>query len=437
MLPGDEEERRYFSFFRSRTAPGFAAYYDEYFWDRYILQIGHAEPAVHHAVVALASLHEAFSGNTGYKPGGDQYGLKQYNKSLAGLNTYMSTAKDKSVDIVLICCILFTSFESLRGDYHTAAQHLHSGLKILSHSRQDLHSSKIVHADIMPVFIRLRIQVRSIIDHDLTLGDATTEAICVPKRFLSLGEARNTFYSLMSLVIDFCWVREPNHEKCEVQSKNQAEFLQQAYHVSLLEEWQVAFDGFLSQSSTSIDSKDLCGAILLKIHHATLAIVLDGNLAVLQCSYDRCLPQFRKIVSLASSLIEATEEIDVTPGRNRLWVDMGIIAPLFFVATKCRDPFLRREAVRLISSPRREGTWDAQAAVAIAKRVIAIEEEGLSHVDVAQDVPESSRIYALQPSQMDLVANQARVLFRQNVPKLGDNTYAFEEGLIWHSASYQ
>ncbi|MCJ1430149.1 hypothetical protein MMC29_008065 [Sticta canariensis] len=439
LLPGNDEERRYFSLFRSRTAPVFAGYYDPGFWDRFIIQISHVEPAVHHAVVALASLHETLNGSTGYKPGIDQYGLKQYNKSLAGLNRYMSTAKDKSVDIVLICCILFVTFDSLRGEYETAWQHLQSGLKILSSSRQDPRSSKFIHDDIVPVFVRLHVQAVSVIDIDITWDDPITAAFCVPKRFSSLSEARNTFYCIMSLLLDFCGVGMPSLEKRDVRSEKQSEILleKKAYYASLLEQWQVGFDDLLLRLSTKMDSKDLSGAVLLKIHHITAAIILDLALTNLQCNFDRFQPQFLKIVSLAKSLIETTEATGVSPGSQFLGVDLGIIAPLYFVSTRCRDPLLRRGAAHLISSPRREGTWDAQAAATIAERVIAIEEQGLPHVSVAQDVPESSRVYAVWPDELDLRTHRMRIVFRQNATHSGDDTYAFEEILTWSSAPYQ
>lgn len=81
---------------------------------------------------ALASLHEAFNGSIEYEPIGDQDGLKQRNKALAGLNKYISTAEDKSLEAVLVCCTLFTFLECLHGDHNAAGQHLQGGLKISS-----------------------------------------------------------------------------------------------------------------------------------------------------------------------------------------------------------------------------------------------------------------------------------------------------------------
>lgn len=68
--------------------------------------------------------------------------------------------------------------------------------------------------------------------------------------------------------------------------------------------------------------------------------------------------------------------------------DMQNVWPLFVVAKKCRDPVVRREAVRLlIEWPRREGIWDSVVAAAISKWVVSIEEEGM----VADFVEERKR----------------------------------------------
>ena len=432
MVPGDKEERRYLEYFRGKTAPKFAGDYDPGFWDHLLLQIGHAEPAVRHAIVALASLHEVYSVHHRYKPGGDQYSLKQYNKSLAGLNRYISTAKNMSIDIVLICCVLFTTFESLRGDFDSAGQHLQGGLKILSNSGRVPRSSKVVYENLVPLFFRLRVQATPIIDADLTLDDPTTIATCLPKKFSSLVEARNTFYFIVSLVLNFCRANVLGLQDLEVQTGMPAKILleQQAYYTSLLVQWQVGFDELHSRLSIIMDDKDRDAAILLQLHYTIVATMLDFTLIFSECNFDLLLPQFQKIVSLAKSSIEATDATGVFLQKKFLCVDMGITAPLFLVATKCRDPFLRREAAHLILFPGRECTWHTLGAAAIAKRVIAIEEEGLHRVNVAQDVPESSRICSIRPSKVDLATNQVKVVFRQNTKSRG-TTSTLEEWLPW------
>lgn len=55
--------------------------------------------------------------------------------------------------------------------------------------------------------------------------------------------------------------------------------------------------------------------------------------------------------------------------------DLGIVPPLFVVATKCRDPVIRRQAIQLLrSSARREAMWDSELTARIGMWITEIEE---------------------------------------------------------------
>lgn len=96
----------------------------------------------------------------------------------------------------------------------------------------------------------------------------------------------------MSLVLDFCRIGLLDLEKREVQSEKPEILLdQQAYYTSLLEQWWIWFDDFLSQLSTSMDSKDLIVAILLKIHYIIRNFPVV-TLSFWQCNFDKFLFQF-------------------------------------------------------------------------------------------------------------------------------------------------
>jgi hypothetical protein len=56
--------------------------------------------------------------------------------------------------------------------------------------------------------------------------------------------------------------------------------------------------------------------------------------------------------------------------------DLGIVPPLYVVATKCREPHIRRQAIQLLrSSARREGMWDSELTARIGIWIAEIEEE--------------------------------------------------------------
>ena len=63
---------------------------------------------------------------------------------------------------------------------------------------------------------------------------------------------------------------------------------------------------------------------------------------------------------------------------HRSILDLGWIPLLYFAATKCRVPRLRREALSLLGrTSHREGIWDARIASLVARRVVEVEEGGV------------------------------------------------------------
>ena len=81
------------------------------------------------------------------------------------------------------------------------------------------------------------------------------------------------------------------------------------------------------------------------------------------------------------------------------------MVPLFLIATRCRDPLVRRRAlVLLLNYRRREGVWDSLAAGMIAAQVLKQEEgildaelsEGnwlsMGRVEKADDITEERRL---------------------------------------------
>jgi len=56
-------------------------------------------------------------------------------------------------------------------------------------------------------------------------------------------------------------------------------------------------------------------------------------------------------------------------------LDMGIIIPLYTVASKCRYSIIRQKAIALLRSiPRQEGLWNSRLVARVAERIMEIEE---------------------------------------------------------------
>lgn len=108
-------ERRSFDFFKTRTTPEICGFFSSDFWDRLVPLAAHNEPALKHAVVALASLHERFEkgdqsilrSNDAIAEGG--FALQQYNKAIRHL--VRPSGSKPSIDTSLVACVLFACFE--------------------------------------------------------------------------------------------------------------------------------------------------------------------------------------------------------------------------------------------------------------------------------------------------------------------------------------
>ncbi len=182
-LSGDTAERRSFHFFRSRTAPQLAGYFNSDFWNCLVPLCTHQQPAIRHAVVALASLHERFENNdnsilsSNYDIAQGGFALQQYNRAISCLIKPITAGGQQALDVSLVACILFACFEvrypsiaifmgsvtpriavlkvflngfqTLRGHYGSAISHVKNGVNIISSTKeafnlQATHSSSLV-----------------------------------------------------------------------------------------------------------------------------------------------------------------------------------------------------------------------------------------------------------------------------------------------------
>ncbi|KAH8591609.1 hypothetical protein B0O99DRAFT_519239 [Bisporella sp. PMI_857] len=122
-------------------------------------------------------------------------------------------------------------------------------------------------------------------------------------------------------------------------------------------------------------------ALIQDMYHKSTVITLSAVLNTSEMVYDAYLADFRSIVAAASRLISAASN---PSARNinqppRYAFEAGIIPPLHVVATKCRHPYVRREAVSLLfASPRQEGMWDGVLTARIGEWITRCEEDGLT-----------------------------------------------------------
>ena len=166
------------------------------------------------------------------------------------------------------------------------------------------------------------------------------------------------------------------------------------YHLNQLVSWDHAFEAYIHGRPR--DTQLFKQAQILRIHQSfSLLSVLntDEDGIPSEMGFDNHLPLFRHVLSLAQQVVQNDGAELGRASTPSFSFSMNIVAPLYGIAHHCRDPIVRREAVKLLKDTRRqEGIWDGEKAGLLAEVLIEIEERGLDPVRDASDVPESVRI---------------------------------------------
>lgn len=396
----DDEERRGFLYFQARTVRKIFGQQDANDWIPIILQLGHTETTVKHAIIALASLHRSLepAEHLAYSFRSQKQAineaqivaLKHYNKAIELLRVEPLDMTTRP-DLVMILCILFMCLEQFRSDDAACLTHLLAGFKLinwwrtLTSSYDKLRSfskptQDLVNTKITPILQRLRVQFSLCMDsrHDLrnTQDLPYFPPPAIPPSYPSLDVARIDFDRTMNYAFSALLrnrVMAPDEPAQDV--------------IAILARWKQALDA--SDSPRQSSTLQRCTRKLLDIYYHVSVIIAGTYTAELETAFDAYTSRFQSIVDLADDLVHYWQ---ITPQEYSLLYsfDLGITPPMFLVASRCRDPRIRRKAVGLmLQSPFYHGVWRDRYSGLCAQRMIEIEELGLEG-EVC--VPEESRI---------------------------------------------
>jgi hypothetical protein len=406
-IPDDVNERRSFFYFRSRTVPDISGCFESEFWDGLIPQVSQAEPAVRHALLALSSLYEAYEFNG--KPHRDlncnlaerltRFALHQYTKAVGLLADRLSTDQP-SFQAILISCLIFVWIEFLQHNLDTALRHLQSGLQILKDLQQSSDQPRI-DASLPRLFTRLHTQARLHGSPTSNFNSSTSEKHLkvlniVPCAFSSILEARNCLDAELDSIYRFMRrMYKPEFVSATIKNHPFPDPLSLEaivhHHLQNLCLWQTAFQNSPSVSSQPPDAKHAAGIDLLQIQHASVSIMLKTLLEVSEMVFDQLTSKFERILTLAERLIQNTR----SRGILVLSFDIGVLAPLFLVALKCREPIIRRKAIALLKrAPEREGIWYRDSVVEFAELKFEMEERGRGSLAKTSPLPVSARMHS-------------------------------------------
>ncbi|KAK4123512.1 hypothetical protein N657DRAFT_633782 [Parathielavia appendiculata] len=392
------DERRAFHFFQHITAPCLSGELDGAFWRVLVLQVCQSEPAVRHAILAVSILHEGMvqAGMTPYANVKDRnsFALHQYNRAIACLLDQMRTVDARPL-VPLLTCLLFVCIELMQSKDRESLLHLEQGRQILNQLGRKSSARNpeidLIKQHLVPIYTRLSLTSLMLGGTPVEIPTPLKTLTELPMVFESIDEVRYALYDFMDECLRFAKkshvakLREIPPDQMRAFEKDQD------YLLRKLARFNVAFSLYRATKSHDAPAGSIC---LIQIHIHSTSIWVSTALSQHETAFDDHIDAFSAMIPLAteflntSSMPPPSQEQQQASGRAfdtrrfsaMFTFEMHIIAPLYFVAAKCRHPLIRRAALDLLqrNPARRENLWRANVMAAIAERTMRLEEKHLA-----------------------------------------------------------
>lgn len=378
------------------------------------MQVSQSEPTVRHAVHALGALHEErFLRRRSDLQAIDttsvqtSFPCSQYSKALHGLQALLK-ADNTSIDVVLMCALLFTHFEALRESFVSALVHLKNAIQVMLSSSAS--NAKKVDLRLVRAMMRLDIQGSMYLGMRVPGLPFYTAAIDtkLPASFHDLTQARdvlNTWtlrlFHFMRVEADGYRFREPGNLPLEVIAKSHE--LAQTF----VELDKLLWD-YMHKPTAKLTIREQHGLAVLRARVKIDRILSACCIYCEDTMLDAFLDEFEEILTICAYIMSSDD------ADRRLFsvsLDEGLLQPLFFVVTGCRDSQIRRQALKLLQKlPRKMNIWHVEAMTRTAQLCVEFEEALCDkEYPTCKDIPEWRRVYSAGFDSWDLENLQKKV----------------------------
>ncbi|KAF4119648.1 Fungal Zn(2)-Cys(6) binuclear cluster domain [Geosmithia morbida] len=423
----DDIEGRYFDLFRTQTASELSGYFGHVFWTRSVPQGCHAEPAIRHAAVALGALYKTLE-QSNRAPSHEaeppshasssrdarartvmphwHVAVRRYSDACNALMLLKDdTPSISSYRSRLTASVLLSCFDAFIGDHRQAIVQIQAGISLINRLKATTAATANRcndDDDLLAIFTRLAIQAKS---YDLAfhfpqpyvirLTSSDEEALQLPLPPPSALQGDGPFTDLRVARLAYDAIVERILRTVEgLDSLRRHPYplfpasWQRSVHSLMhdMDAWSRCFQPLLDSRLDPAHPLSPCervGAATLKMTQINMHILLRCFFDETESQFDAFLPHFSHIVDLGYEVVPHAVAADTgttAPAAKPSFIaDLGIVPPLFVVATKCRYPVVRRRAIHLLrSSARREGMWDSELSAHIAEWIMRLEESGMS-----------------------------------------------------------
>ncbi|KAI2829288.1 transcriptional regulator family: Fungal Specific TF [Aspergillus niger] len=405
LRPGTQKERHYLYFFSSQTARALSGVFESDLWMRHLPQLSECEPVVRHATAAVSAAHERAlvlqrnpSSTADRRAANDRFIIFHYNEAIRHLRTYL-VSQNPRIDLLVITCFLFVCLEMLNGNHKQSLDHLEAGLKIVQSviGRLQPLGSKLnaTYHELWKLSLRLNIQLamngRPMVALDIKPTYPEVKRSDGRPVWSDIYWAQHALYKLMNKTLMF--IRSAGHERTDrthlmpQQSELRKEF----------QTWRSALENYANEAENSRKG-DRRGLFFLRSLYLVSWIWTETCLARQETVFDNYNSAFAELVHCAGQVIDlddATDRKSTNCAPDIFTLETRIVTGLYYTAIRCRDPIIRREAIRQMNRcTKQEGLWNKHIIVKIAQLVMELEEANMSSLDVQERVPvDRDRIY--------------------------------------------
>lgn len=298
--------------------------------------------------------------------------IHQYNKAIAAILLIMSVGSTYDMHCLLVCCLLFVSFEGLAGRHDEFIRHLRAGNQLLcSYQLASTHEERVTSEKIVEMFSRLGTEASSFMRRNLVLGmsqlrRSSSGPTAIPSRpFRDLNEASYEIRNLDIRRIDNSWL-----SRVETESDDSDEEEDQAPRLAVVNDfrqWSTRFDT-LNQHQ-DVDILTAAGSQLRNIRLSQRFWQMS-----IDCfSSEEAFPSPQTYIPFMTTA-ESVAALFIAMNQPTFSLDGDLISGLYFVVSITQDEGIKSRALDLLRKlNRREGVWDSQLVVEMHELMVSVD----------------------------------------------------------------
>jgi hypothetical protein len=174
-----------------------------------------------------------------------------------------------------------------------------------------------------------------------------------------------------------------------------------SHFATLMSNYSLALQAFVNSRSPYFTPKDEIAIAVLQLHVLSSYISLFSEQSPQDTisSLENFDSQSKEMIRLAEKIISSTSPANNPGPTTSFCLDLGVVIPLYTVASQRGDPVIRRKAIALLrSTARQEGLWNSFLIAKAAERIMEIEESEPGETSGRIDGPDRVRPLNVRPT---------------------------------------